>query len=95
MAAGALLTTLAPQAHCMLHLRCLSCAGAAFLGLDNFYYTARMLGLPSNKRISVDQLDKAASDFCSQNWRKLRSKYFKHGSQTKEPYALKVSLRGS
>eukprot|EP00878_Enallax_costatus_P008726 GHUV01009120.1.p1 GENE.GHUV01009120.1~~GHUV01009120.1.p1 ORF type:complete len:390 (+),score=85.57 GHUV01009120.1:351-1520(+) len=61
--------------------------GAVFLGLDNFYYTARMLGLPSDKRISVNQLEKAASDFCHQNWRNIRNKYFK---RNKEPYALKV-----
>ena len=63
------------------------CVGAVFLGLDNFYYTARMLGLSTNKRISIDQLEKAAAEFCHQNWHSIRNKYFK---RKKEPYALKV-----
>lgn len=66
-------------------------SGAVFLGLDNFYYTAMTLGLPTNKRISVNQIDKAAHKFCKQNWRAVHTTYLQSGSsQQKDIYALKV-----
>eukprot|EP00879_Flechtneria_rotunda_P017268 GHRR01018089.1.p1 GENE.GHRR01018089.1~~GHRR01018089.1.p1 ORF type:complete len:233 (+),score=83.20 GHRR01018089.1:157-855(+) len=53
--------------------------GVTFIGLDNFYYTARALGLPTHKPISVDDIQSAAKTFCACSWAKLKAVHVRHG----------------
>jgi hypothetical protein len=80
----------------MLHL--LLCtqtieAGAVFLGLDNLFYTAQVLGLPTGQRISINSLEAAAKKQCSLSWHAVKAQLAKQAGSSKtqdDPYLLKV-----
>jgi hypothetical protein len=70
-------------------------AGAVFLGLDNLFYTAQVLGLPTDKRISVNSLEAAAKKQCSLSWHAVKAQLAKQAGGSKpqdDPYLLKVGL---
>jgi hypothetical protein len=66
-----------------------------FLGLDNLYYTAQVLSLPTDKRISVNSLEAAAKKQCSLSWHAVKAQLAKQAGSSKpqeDPYLLKVRL---
>jgi hypothetical protein len=68
-------------------------AGAVFLGLDNLFYTTQVLGLPTDKRISVSSLEAAAKKQCSLSWHAVKAQLAKQAGASKpqdDPYLLKV-----
>jgi hypothetical protein len=73
-------------------------AGAVFLGLDNLFYTAQVLGLPTDKRISVNSLEAAAKKQCSLSWHAVQAQLAKQAGSSKpqdDPYLLKVGACGT
>lgn len=67
-------------------------AGAVFLGLDNFYYTASALGLASAKPVSVNSLEGAAKKLCSKGYKDVRSQLQKQpGIKDPDVFVSKVS----
>ncbi|KAF6260856.1 nucleoside phosphatase family-domain-containing protein [Scenedesmus sp. NREL 46B-D3] len=75
-------------------------SGAAFVGLDNLFYTAQVLGLPTDKRISVNSLEAAAKKQCSLSWHAVQAQLAKQAGSSSssssssnsqdEPYLLKA-----
>jgi hypothetical protein len=68
-----------------------------FLGLDNLFYTAQVLGLPTDKRISVNSLEGAAKKQCSLSWHAVKAQLAKQADSSSssskpqdDPYLLKV-----
>ncbi|WIA14677.1 hypothetical protein OEZ85_003176 [Tetradesmus obliquus] len=73
-----------------------SLEGAVFLGLDNLFYTASVLGLPTDTWISVNSLEAAAKKQCSLSWHAVKAQLAKQAGSSSsskaqdEPYLLKA-----
>lgn len=63
--------------------------GIQFIGLDNFFYTARSLGL-KQRVLQLTQLEAAAKHFCTKKWAAVRSEYLTKHSRSSEAQTLKV-----
>jgi hypothetical protein len=69
-------------------------AGATFVGVDNFYYTASALGLSTSKGTSLDDFDKAAGTLCASSWSHIKAHYLKnHKGDPADSYHAKVGAR--
>ncbi|KAF8054899.1 APY5 [Scenedesmus sp. PABB004] len=64
--------------------------GTTFVGLDNFWYTARALGLASGRAVSPDALEAAAKAACARPWSALRGVHARAVGGGQEPYVLRA-----